>query len=386
MTEVLHSPAEHPNGQGDPRGFLPSAAGYLEHVIEAIRALDHDAIARVAALLWRAWEEDRAVYIVGNGGSASTATHMACDLAKQTQLPGRRPLRAFSLNDNQALLTAFANDTDYSRVFAEALAIYAREGDVLVAISCSGRSPNIIAAIDTATIIGMKVVTLGSRDGGPMGRHADLAVNLPSDDYGTIESAHLVVEHCLTYLLYEYGKLRMERRPAVFVDRDGVIVRNRNDYVKSWDEVEVIPGAVEALARLSKSGHRVFVVTNQSAVSRGLISRAGLDDIHERISGMVESMGGRIEAFLVCPHHPDENCGCRKPNPGLLMEARDRYGVDLTRTVLIGDHETDLEAAASAGVDAILVLSGRARTVPINASVRHVAHDLRSATEYLLAN
>jgi histidinol-phosphate phosphatase family protein len=384
LTLLIDGPDLGPIHAQRSRRFLPGTAGYLDHVVEAIRGLDQGAIADVASALWEAWEDDRAVYIIGNGGSASTATHMACDLAKQTQLPGRRPLRAIALNDNPALLTALANDTDYSQVFSEALNIYARQGDVLVAISCSGRSPNILAGIQKARSIGMQIITFGSGDGGKMAQLADLSVDIPSADYGAIESGHLLIEHCITHLLYEYGKLRAERRPSVFVDRDGVIVRNREDYVKAWDEVELLPGAVDALARLSKSGRRVFVVTNQSAVGRGLISRDALDDIHARIADEVAELGGRIEAFIVCPHHPDENCDCRKPSPGLLVIARDRYGVDLDRTVMIGDHETDLEAASRAGVDSILVLSGRATAAPVTLPVRHVAPDLSSAAEYLL--
>lgn len=374
------------NGHARQRQFAPSIDQYLTHVVQAIEKLDRAGIANVASALLAAWEEDRMVFIAGNGGSASTAAHMACDLAKQTQLPGRPPLRAMALNDNAALLTAFANDRDYSQVFSETLAIYARPGDVLCAISCSGRSSNILAAIATARSIGLKVITFGSGDGGEMAALADLSVDVASNDYGAIESGHLLIEHCLTYLLFEYGKLTMENRPAVFVDRDGVIVRNRDDYVKSWTDVELLPGAIDALAELSKSGRRVFVVTNQSAVGRGLISMDELEEIHSRLSEAVSERGGQIEAFLVCPHRPDEQCSCRKPNAGLLIQAREKFGVDLAKTVMIGDHETDLLAASAVGADGILVLSGRATEAPANLVVRHVAPDLESAARFLLAN
>ncbi len=147
-------------------------------------------------------------------------------------------------------------------------------------------------------------------------------------------------------------------KPTVLIDRDGVIVKNRDDYVKSLDEFEILPGAIEAIAALSKDGHRVFVITNQSAIGRGLTSRAEVDRMHEKLAGEVKRLGGRIDAFLVCPHTPDDGCDCRKPAPGLLYQARDGYGVDLESAVVIGDARSDVEAARAAGCASILVLSG----------------------------
>jgi histidinol-phosphate phosphatase family protein len=144
-------------------------------------------------------------------------------------------------------------------------------------------------------------------------------------------------------------------RPVVFVDRDGVINRMRRDYVKSWLEFEPLPGAVEAMARMSSSGRDVLVVTNQSAIGRGLVSVATVQDIHDRLSTLVEEAGGEIRAFLVCPHTPADNCPCRKPAPGLLCRARDEMGIDLGEAILIGDQPTDIEAAHAAGCGAILV-------------------------------
>jgi len=127
-------------------------AGQIRTYLETVRAVLLEV--REAELeaflnaLRTAWDQDRTVFIIGNGGSASTASHMACDLGKQGQVDGRRPIRALSLSDNVPLMTALANDTDYSRIYTAQLRIHARPGDVLIAISCSGESPNIIAAID----------------------------------------------------------------------------------------------------------------------------------------------------------------------------------------------------------------------------------------------
>jgi D-glycero-D-manno-heptose 1,7-bisphosphate phosphatase len=147
--------------------------------------------------------------------------------------------------------------------------------------------------------------------------------------------------------------------PVVFVDRDGVINRNRSDYVKSWAEFRFLPGSLRALAALNASGYRVIVVTNQSAVNRGLMGVEDLDEIHGRMGEIVAANGGRIEAILYCPHRPDEGCGCRKPRPGLFRRAASELRVDLAAAYYIGDSLSDVDAARAAGVRPILVWSGR---------------------------
>ena len=127
------------------------------------------------------------------------------------------------------------------------------------------------------------------------------------------------------------------------------------NYVKTMDELELMSGAIDAIVRLSASGRDVFVVTNQSAIGRGLVDRETVDDIHRHLEGLVRARGGRIRAFLVCPHTPEARCDCRKPAPGLILQTRDRFGVDLGRTVLVGDQPSDVEAASAAGCDAILI-------------------------------
>lgn len=152
--------------------------------------------------------------------------------------------------------------------------------------------------------------------------------------------------------------------PTVFVDRDGVINANRTDHVLSWSEVEFLPGALNGLALLTRSGFDVVVVTNQAIVNRGQATRAAVDGIHARMVDEVQRHGGTIRAVQVCPHRPDEGCACRKPEPGLLLDAAARYGVRLSDAILIGDHEHDLEAARRANCSSILVLSGRTRQWP----------------------
>src|SRR5258706_15038184 len=143
----------------------------------------------------------------------------------------------------------------------------------------------------------------------------------------------------------------MSRYRTVLLDRDGVINRMRTDYVKSWDDFELLPGAIEAIARLGRSGHDVIVLTNQSAIAQRLVGAQAVDDIHSRLAAMVVEHGGRIRAFLICPHGKDEGCGCRKPAPGLLFRARDELGVDLADAIMVGDQIWDIQAARAAGCE-----------------------------------
>lgn len=146
---------------------------------------------------------------------------------------------------------------------------------------------------------------------------------------------------------------------AVFLDRDGVINRERADYVKCWHEVEILPGALDAIAQLAALGCPILVITNQSAIGRGIVTADEVDAIHRRLRDTVKAHGGRIDAFYVCPHHPDAGCDCRKPKPGLLLQAAEEHALDLRSCIFVGDSWTDREAAQSVGCESILVESGR---------------------------
>jgi D-glycero-D-manno-heptose 1,7-bisphosphate phosphatase len=160
------------------------------------------------------------------------------------------------------------------------------------------------------------------------------------------------------------ARLRLE---TVILDRDGVINENRPDHVKSWDEFRFLAGAREAIAQLCVAGVRVFVVTNQAIVNRGLVSTEEANAINRAMIDEVERGGGRIEAVVYCPHRPDEGCACRKPRPGLLHRLADEYGVELRDAVVIGDALADIQAGQAAGCTRILVLTGRGQDQLIQA-------------------
>jgi D-glycero-D-manno-heptose 1,7-bisphosphate phosphatase len=176
---------------------------------------------------------------------------------------------------------------------------------------------------------------------------------------------------------------------AVFLDRDGVINENRCDHVTCWDEFRFIPGARDAIARLTGAGVRVFVVTNQAIVNRGVVTPQEISAINERMVAEIVRAGGRVEAVAWCPHRPDEGCACRKPKPGLLLALARRYALDLHDTVLVGDALSDVQAGQAAGCSTVLVLTGRGRGELARASAAGargfaVASDLSTAVDQLL--
>ena len=147
----------------------------------------------------------------------------------------------------------------------------------------------------------------------------------------------------------------------VILDRDGTINQDSDQYIKSPAEWKPIPGSLEAIARLTQGGWRVAVATNQSGLSRGLFDMSTLNAIHAEMHRAVGQAGGRIDAIFFCPHAADSNCECRKPKPGLLHEIASRFGVELEGVPMIGDSLRDVTAAAAAGAQPWLVLTGNGR-------------------------
>jgi D-glycero-D-manno-heptose 1,7-bisphosphate phosphatase len=148
--------------------------------------------------------------------------------------------------------------------------------------------------------------------------------------------------------------------PALFLDRDGVIIQNRPDYVLRWSQVHVFPWALDALASLAGTSWRIIIVTNQSAIGRGIVPAERVDDINRRLVEKIEKAGGHIDGIYVCPHAPGAGCNCRKPRPGLLIRAAEDLSLDLGNSILVGDALEDIEAGRKAGVPlCALVRTGR---------------------------
>lgn len=147
--------------------------------------------------------------------------------------------------------------------------------------------------------------------------------------------------------------------PGIFLDRDGVIIANRTNYVRSWADVEFLPGALEALKSLRSLFAKIVIVTNQSAVGRGLMSLSQAVEINQRMVANIEEAGGRIDGVYICPHAPNDNCSCRKPEPGMLWQAARDLEIVLHDSLIIGDALTDIAAGKRVGLrQCLLVRTG----------------------------
>ncbi len=172
---------------------------------------------------------------------------------------------------------------------------------------------------------------------------------------------------------------------AVFLDRDGVVMHDAN-YVGDVERVIVVPAALRSLKRLLDAGYRLFVVTNQSGVGRGYFTREAVEKIHAYLDAEFAKVGVHFDRYYVCPHHPEDNCDCRKPKPKFLREAAAEYGLDLARSFMVGDRSTDIQCGQNAGTRTILVLTGVGSETLAKGEVQpdHVAADIGHAVDWIL--
>ena len=172
---------------------------------------------------------------------------------------------------------------------------------------------------------------------------------------------------------------------AVFLDRDGTIMEDAN-YVGRLDQVVLIPNAKPALRRLREAGFKLFIVTNQSGVGRGYFPREAVEQIHEHLNEQFGEVGVSFDRYYVCPHHPEDNCDCRKPKPRFLREAAKEYGLDLAHCFMIGDRPSDIQCGINASAKTVLVLTGVGKETLSKGEVQpsFVAHDIAEAAEWIL--
>lgn len=154
----------------------------------------------------------------------------------------------------------------------------------------------------------------------------------------------------------------MNGKPAVFLDRDGVLNEDRG-YVHRWEDFSFLPGAIDALRQLQQKGYLLVVITNQSAIARGLCTEADVLALHERMRAFLRERGIELAGIYYCPHHPQGSvsdyaiaCACRKPEPGMILRAAQAHGIDLSRSLLVGDKLSDLEAGRAAGIPSLYLV------------------------------
>lgn len=172
---------------------------YKTELQKTIDSIDLDKVEQAIELFREARDNNRHIFVCGNGGSASTASHFACDIVKGASFQREKRFRIMALTDSLPTITAYSNDVSYDCAFAEQLKNFAEPGDILMTISGSGNSPNVLAATETAKAIGCRTVALTGRDGGKLAPMADLSIQVPVPHMGRIEDAHMIVCHMIGY-------------------------------------------------------------------------------------------------------------------------------------------------------------------------------------------
>lgn len=197
--------ATHVTGPGglSPRAF---AAWYRDRTVEQWAALDLGALARIAAVIEAAQARGRFIWVCGNGGSAASAAHIGCDFGKTASRRGARPLKTISLSDNTAILTAIGNDLSFDSTFSRQLENVISAKDVVILISGSGNSPNLVRAATLSRASGAKVIGLLGFDGGRLKGLCDEFLLIPSDQYGVVEDMHMAVAHILTFYMKQRAR------------------------------------------------------------------------------------------------------------------------------------------------------------------------------------
>lgn len=192
---------------------------------------------------------------------------------------------------------------------------------------------------------------------------------------------------------------------AIFLDRDGTVIKesrtldNPKGYMKSMDDLYLLPGSIFGVALLNEMGYKVIVITNQSVVGRGIVTEEFVDNVHKEIDRMLLRGGATIDDYCYCPHHPTEAvgkykkvCSCRKPKPGMIFSAAEKNNIDLKQSYFIGDGVRDMECAWRGGVRPILVLTGNGEKTLATFSEKEksklefIAQDLLDAAQYLYIN
>lgn len=148
---------------------------------------------------------------------------------------------------------------------------------------------------------------------------------------------------------------------AIFLDRDGTINHDSKDFIKNWHEFKFLPGSKQAIKMFCDNGFRVFLITNQSGLARGLFSEQDLSEIHGNMVKEIEEAGGRIDEIFYCRHLPEDGCKCRKPSPELIFQASKLHNIDLKQSYMIGDKKADIDAGRNAGCMTVLVRTGNGK-------------------------
>ena len=372
---------------------------FLAEAKDVIDRLDAASIENAASLLALTRSSGGRLFILGVGGGAANASHAVNDFRK---IAG---MEAYAPTDNVSELTARTNDEGWATVFESWLRVSRlRSNDLILVLSVGGGdlennvSPNLVAALRYAGTVGAKIAGIVGRDGGYTAQVADVCILIP-----TVNPAHITphaeaFQAVVWHLLVSHPAVKQQEtkwestasparapRPAVFLDRDGVlnrpVIRDGKPFPPAGvEELELLPDAASSLRDLKTHGFDLYVITNQPDVARGNQSRETVDAIHRKLEASLP-----IDGIFVCYHDDNDGCTCRKPQPGLLLEAQRKHNIDLSRSFFVGDRWRDIDAGHSAGCRTVLIDYGyreQAAAKPAEATAR----SLREAADWIIGS
>ena len=372
---------------------------FLAEAKEVIDGLDAPAIERAASLLAQTRTVGGRLFILGVGGSAANASHAVNDFRK---IAG---IEAYAPTDNVSEFTARVNDEGWQTVFESWLRVSRlRSQDLVLVFSVGGGnleknvSPNLVAALQYAKTVGARIIGIVGRDGGHTAKVADVCILIPTVNPDHITPHAEAFQAVVWHLMVSHPAVKQQQtkwestapvlpraRAAVFLDRDGVInravVRDGKPFPPAGiDDLELLPEVASAMNSLKAHGFALYVITNQPDVTRGTQTREAVESIHQALSSSLP-----IDDIFVCYHDDNDECGCRKPLPGLLLEARSKHNIDLSRSFVVGDRWRDIDAGHNAGCKTVLIDYGyreRAPARPPEATVR----SLREAADWIISS
>lgn len=344
------------------------AEKFLAEARQVAEKLDAASIEKAANLLAETRMAGGRLFVLGVGGSAGNASHAVNDFRKIAAI------EAYAPTDNVSELTARTNDEGWATVFENWLKTSRlQKRDLVLVFSVGGGdlernvSPNLVVALRFAKSVGARIISVVGRDGGYAAKVSDACVLIP-----TVNPAHVTphaeaFQAIVWHLLVSHPVVKVEqtkwestanqggRQRAIFLDRDGVLNRakmnNRKPHPPDGEaELEVTANARGLLQRLKEQSYKLLVVTNQPDVSRGITTRDTVEGINRKLAKELP-----VDEILVCYHSDSDNCDCRKPKAGLLLEGARRHQIDMAASFMVGDRWRDVEAGQNAGCQTILI-------------------------------
>lgn len=322
----------------------------LRESASIISSIDPGQIEAIVDAIIHSLRQGGKVILFGNGGSAADAMHLAAELSGRYLLE-RPALDSMALTSLSAI-SAIGNDYGYDKVFVRQVEACLRKGDVVIGISTSGASNNVLTALARAKELGAVTVAFTGIQG-TVKDLVDLPLTIPSRSTPRIQEAYMCAGHVICGLV-EKG---LFGRKAVFIDRDDTIAKDV-PYCSRPEDLHLFPGVGPSIKRLNDAGYLVVLVTNQSGVGRGYFDESLLDRIHEKLRRDLEADEARLDGIYYCPHRPDEGCDCRKPATGLIERAVRDLGIDLRSSYVIGDGDCDMSMGRKVGCRCIRIDEG----------------------------